>query len=205
MTDSRRKFLRQVSALVAGGIAAGVFLEGCASGGPTVYRYAATGNVIDLFLSWYPELYKTGGAVELQLTGTDASIYVVRVAYRQVHGRLAGLSAPGMQGGPEREHLPVPLPRFTLYPGRRAGPGAVGEAARVVPDGIPGIVAEDFSELGGQVARAAAPYRLPGSSPLRSDFSYSDLYRLTPARSASAISRWPDSLLRKRSSFRFDR
>ena len=80
MTDSRRKFIRQVSALVAGGIAAGVFLEGCASGGPTVYRYAPTGNIIDLFLNWYPELYKTGGAVELQLTGTDASIFVVRVA-----------------------------------------------------------------------------------------------------------------------------
>lgn len=80
MTDTRRKFLRRVGALVAGGVAAGAFLEGCASGGPTLYRYASTGNIIDLFLNWYPELYKTGGAVELQLTGTESSIIVVRTA-----------------------------------------------------------------------------------------------------------------------------
>lgn len=80
MTDSRRKFLQQVGALVAGGIAAGALLEGCASGGPTVYRYTPSGNTIDLFLSWYPELFKTGGAVELQLTGTEQSIVIVRVA-----------------------------------------------------------------------------------------------------------------------------
>ncbi len=80
MTDTRRKFLRRVGALLSGGVAAGVFLEGCASGGPTVYRYDPAGNIIDLFLSWYPELYKTGGAVELHLTGTESSIVVVRVA-----------------------------------------------------------------------------------------------------------------------------
>ena len=78
MTDSRRKFLRQAAALLAGSAAAGVFLEGCASGGPPVYRYAASGNIIDLYLNWYPELYKTGGALELQLEGTERSIIVVR-------------------------------------------------------------------------------------------------------------------------------
>ena len=81
MSDSRRKFLQRVGVIVAGGVTAGAFLEGCASGGPTVYRYAPTGEIIDLFLGWYPELYKTGGAVELQLTGTESSIIVLRVAF----------------------------------------------------------------------------------------------------------------------------
>jgi Rieske Fe-S protein len=78
VTESRRRFLREAAALLASGAAAGTFLEGCGSSGPPVYRYAPSGSIIDLYLSWYPELYATGGAVELQLEGTERSIVVVR-------------------------------------------------------------------------------------------------------------------------------
>ena len=77
MNGSRRAFLSALAALAAGG-AAGPLLGGCASAGPTVYRYADSGNIIDLFLAWYPELIRTGGAVELRLTGTERSVLVVR-------------------------------------------------------------------------------------------------------------------------------
>jgi Rieske Fe-S protein len=80
MTDSRRQFLRKIVLLATGGAAAGALLEGCASGGVPLYRYAPTGDIIDLYLNWYPELYMTGGAVELQLSGTEQSILVVRTA-----------------------------------------------------------------------------------------------------------------------------
>lgn len=83
MTDSRREFLKKVSALVAaaaGTTAAGGLAGGCASAGLPAYRYTPSGEEINLFLSWYPELYKTGGAMELLLEGSDRRIVVVRMA-----------------------------------------------------------------------------------------------------------------------------
>jgi nitrite reductase/ring-hydroxylating ferredoxin subunit len=78
MNETRRGFLGRLAALLAGGAAAGMSLEACASAGPAVYRYAATGNILDLFLGWYPELNTTSGAVELLLTGTEKSVLIVR-------------------------------------------------------------------------------------------------------------------------------
>ncbi len=80
MRESRRYFLRRMAALAGGGIAAGLAASGCAPGGTTVYRYTPSGNVIDLFLNWYPELYKTGGSVELLLSPSESSMLVVRTA-----------------------------------------------------------------------------------------------------------------------------
>ena len=78
MKNSRREFLATLAALAAAGAAAVTLLEGCAAAGPPVYRFSPSGNIIDLFLSWYPELNRTGGAVELLLTGTARSVLVVR-------------------------------------------------------------------------------------------------------------------------------
>lgn len=80
MSDSRRSFLRKLGTLMAGGMATGVMLDGCAASGAPAYRYTPAGNIIDLYLNWYPELYKTGGVVELILDGMDTSILVVRTA-----------------------------------------------------------------------------------------------------------------------------
>lgn len=80
MRESRRKFLGRLAALAGGGVAAGLAAAGCAGAGPTVYRYAPSGDIIDLFLSWYPELNRTGGVVELLLTGTGRSVVVARTA-----------------------------------------------------------------------------------------------------------------------------
>jgi Rieske Fe-S protein len=95
MNGSRREFLARVAALAAGGAVAGTLLEGCAQAGPTVYRYAPAGNIVDLFLAWYPELVITGGAVELQLTGMEKSILVVRTGI----DRFAAVSAVCGEGG----------------------------------------------------------------------------------------------------------
>lgn len=114
----------KVATLVAGGIAAGAFLEGCASGGPTAYRYTPSGNIVDLFLNWYPELYKTGGAVELQFTGTATSIIVVRVAI----DRFTAVSPVCMHQGCKvemKENLfrcPCHGSRYSLDGGLIAGP-----------------------------------------------------------------------------------
>jgi Rieske Fe-S protein len=79
MNGSRRRFLGKLAALSVGGTAA-VLLGGCAHAGTTIYRYSPSGNIVDLFLAWYPELTITGGSIELQLTGTDRSVLVVRTS-----------------------------------------------------------------------------------------------------------------------------
>jgi nitrite reductase/ring-hydroxylating ferredoxin subunit len=89
MNRSRREFLEKVAALAAGPAAAGSLLGGCASAGPTVYRYTPSGNIIDLLLAWYPELTMTGGSIELRLTGTEKSVLVVRTGI----DRFAAVSA----------------------------------------------------------------------------------------------------------------
>lgn len=81
MRESRRKFLGRMAALAVGGVAAGLAASGCAQAGPTVYRYTPSGNIIDLFLAWYPELNLTGGSVELRLTGAERSVLVVRTGF----------------------------------------------------------------------------------------------------------------------------
>jgi len=78
MNRSRRTFLGRLAALAGGAAGLGALLAGCAQSGTTIYRYTPSGNIIDLFLAWYPELTITGGSVELQLTGTSKSILVVR-------------------------------------------------------------------------------------------------------------------------------
>jgi hypothetical protein len=81
MKRSRRNFLGTLAgSLIAGAGAAVALLQGCAGSGTTIYRYSPSGNIIDLFLAWYPELTITGGSVELQLTGTEKSILVVRTS-----------------------------------------------------------------------------------------------------------------------------
>jgi nitrite reductase/ring-hydroxylating ferredoxin subunit len=81
MRESRRVFLGRIAALAGGGIASGLAASGCAQAGPTVYRYTPSGNIIDLFLAWYPELTRTGGSIELRLTGTEMSVLVVRTGF----------------------------------------------------------------------------------------------------------------------------
>jgi Rieske Fe-S protein len=89
MNGSRREFLAKVAALATGPVAGGLLAGGCASAGPTVYRYTPSGNIIDLLLAWYPELTLTGGSVELRLTGTEKSVLVVRTGI----DRFAAVSA----------------------------------------------------------------------------------------------------------------
>lgn len=95
MRESRRKFLGRMAALAGSGVAAGLAASGCASAGPTVYRYTPSGNIIDLLLAWYPELTLTGGSVELRLIGTEKSVLVVRTGI----DRFAAVSAVCAEGG----------------------------------------------------------------------------------------------------------
>lgn len=95
MKRSRRGFLAALGAMAAGSLAAGSLLEGCAASGPAVYRYAPSGKIIDLFLAWYPELIRTGGAVELILTGSERSVLVVRTGI----DRFAAVSPVCPDGG----------------------------------------------------------------------------------------------------------
>jgi nitrite reductase/ring-hydroxylating ferredoxin subunit len=124
MTGSRRRFLKQVGLALAGGAGAGMFLAGCASSGLPLYRYEQTGNIIDLYLGWYPELYKTGGVVELLLTGTEQSVVVVRVAI----DRFTAVSPVCPHDGCRvelRENLfrcPCGGSRYTLEGAVRTGP-----------------------------------------------------------------------------------
>jgi Rieske Fe-S protein len=98
MNDSRRRFLGNLATALSAGAglaAAGALLEGCAPSGTTIYRYSPSGNIIDLFLAWYPELTLTGGSIELQLTGTGTSILVVRTGI----DRFTAVSALCGEGG----------------------------------------------------------------------------------------------------------
>lgn len=57
-----------------------VLFGGCASGTLPTYRYQTTAKVVELYLDWYPELYKTGGAIRLVIDGRKDPVLVVRLS-----------------------------------------------------------------------------------------------------------------------------
>jgi nitrite reductase/ring-hydroxylating ferredoxin subunit len=76
----RSRFQKYFGSLVIGGMLAGTILGGCASGTLPTYRHTTPSSVIDLYLNWYPELYTTGGAIQLTVAGRVKPIVVIRLS-----------------------------------------------------------------------------------------------------------------------------
>lgn len=83
MSETRRGFIRKMGAMVVGGVSAAALLESCASAGLPAYRTEPRDGSIDLYLKWYPELSKTGGAIQLLVGGELKLIYVIRTSFSQ--------------------------------------------------------------------------------------------------------------------------